>query len=59
MLKKIIADEAINKLNIKTNELSVFTNIENPGVLAVDWITNNIYFNYNTRPNMIKVYSSL
>ncbi|GAB1865448.1 Putative vitellogenin receptor [Camponotus japonicus] len=48
-------DEAINKLNIKTNELSVFTNIENPGVLAVDWITNNIYFNYNTRPNMIKV----
>lgn len=59
MLKKIIVDETINKLNVKTNELSVFMNIENPGVLAVDWITNNIYFSINARPNIIKVYSSI
>ncbi|XP_050452085.1 vitellogenin receptor isoform X1 [Cataglyphis hispanica] len=45
----------INKINIKTNELSIFTNVGNPGVLAIDWITNNIYFNDNNRPNMIKV----
>lgn len=45
----------INKINIKTNELSIFTDIGNPGVLAVDWITNNIYFNDNDRPNIIKV----
>lgn len=59
-VKKIIAEElsTINKINIKTNEISIFTNVGNPGVLAIDWITNNIYFNDNDRPNMIKVYFS-
>ncbi|XP_029163122.1 LOW QUALITY PROTEIN: vitellogenin receptor [Nylanderia fulva] len=48
----------INKLHINTNELSIFKNVGNPGVLAVDSITNNIYFNDNDRPNMIKVCNS-
>lgn len=60
MLRNIIADEfgTINELHIRTNKLSIFKDVGNPGVLAADWITNNIYFNDNGRPNIIKVYFS-
>ncbi|XP_025153783.1 vitellogenin receptor isoform X2 [Harpegnathos saltator] len=45
----------INKLNVKTKESKFVTSVGNPEALAVDWITNNIYFNDNNRPNTIKV----
>ncbi|XP_072743249.1 vitellogenin receptor isoform X2 [Anoplolepis gracilipes] len=48
---------SINKINIETGELSTFTNIGSPGVLAIDWITDNIYFNDNDGSNKIKVCS--
>lgn len=48
----------INELHIRTNKLSIFKDVGNPGVLAADWITNNIYFNDNGRPNIIKVCNS-
>ncbi|XP_032691228.1 vitellogenin receptor-like isoform X2 [Odontomachus brunneus] len=45
----------INKFNIKTKESKFVTGVGIPEVLAVDWITDNIYFNDNNRPNKIKV----
>lgn len=54
---KIIAEEegTINKINVKTQEILTMDNLGAPGAIAVDWITNNIYFNDDNRPNVIKV----
>lgn len=54
----MIADELgiVSKVNVKTKESKTASGVGNPGVLAVDYITNNIYFNDNNHPNTIKVY---
>lgn len=56
ILREIIVDELgiIDKLNIKTKDLKIVNGTGNPRALAIDWITNNIYF-YDKSLNMIKV----
>ncbi|XP_012218709.2 vitellogenin receptor-like [Linepithema humile] len=44
----------INKINVKTQEILTIGNLT-PGAIAVDWITNNVYFNNDNRPNVIKM----
>ncbi|XP_043487916.1 vitellogenin receptor isoform X1 [Polistes fuscatus] len=44
----------ITKINIKTKEKMIMKDIGKPGVIANDWITNNIYFFNDIYPYNIK-----
>nr|XP_012218610.1 PREDICTED: vitellogenin receptor-like [Linepithema humile] len=44
----------INKMNVKTKKILTMGNFT-PKAIAVDWVTNNVYFNDNNRRNVIKV----
>ncbi|KOX76539.1 Vitellogenin receptor [Melipona quadrifasciata] len=45
----------ISKINMKTKERKTVTGLGNPEALAVDWITDNVYFNDNDRSSSIQV----
>ncbi|KAK2588774.1 hypothetical protein KPH14_001654 [Odynerus spinipes] len=44
----------ITKINLQNKEKKVIENIGNPGTIAVDWATNNVYFFNDERPYAIK-----
>ncbi|XP_035730371.1 vitellogenin receptor-like [Vespa mandarinia] len=44
----------ITKINIKTKEKKI-VDVGRPGAIAVDWITDNVYFYSDNRPYAIKV----
>lgn len=45
----------VSKINMKTKERKTVTGLGRPGALAVDWITDNIYFNDNDYFSSIQV----
>ncbi|XP_076632440.1 putative vitellogenin receptor yl isoform X1 [Colletes latitarsis] len=45
----------INKLHIKSKERKTITGLGRPEALAVDWITDNVYFGDNDHVSSIKV----
>lgn len=56
--EKLITDEfgIIKKLNLETKKMTEIMIAGYPQLLAVDWITDNVYVNDNSRPNTIKVH---
>ncbi|CAL7944547.1 unnamed protein product [Xylocopa violacea] len=45
----------INKIHMKSKKRKTVTGLGRPEALAVDWITDNVYFNDNEQFNTIKV----
>nr|XP_012143749.1 PREDICTED: vitellogenin receptor [Megachile rotundata] len=45
----------INKINLKSKERKIVTGLGRPETLAVDWITDNVYFTDNDHLSSIKV----
>lgn len=45
----------INKIHVKTKERKTVTGLGRPEALAVDWITDNVYFNNNDYSSSIEV----
>lgn len=45
----------VSKINMKTKERKTVTGFGKPEALAVDWITDNVYFNDNDRSSSIQV----
>ncbi|XP_012350206.1 vitellogenin receptor isoform X1 [Apis florea] len=45
----------INKIHVKTKERKTVTGLGRPEALAVDWITDNVYFNDNDYTSSIQV----
>lgn len=45
----------VSKINMKTKERKTVTGLGKPEALAVDWITDNVYFIDNDRSSSIQV----
>ncbi|XP_033360743.1 vitellogenin receptor isoform X1 [Bombus vosnesenskii] len=45
----------VSKINMKTKERKTVTGLGRPGALAVDWITDNVYFNDNDYFSSVQV----
>lgn len=45
----------ISKIHIKSKTRKTVTGLGRPEALAVDWITDNVYFNDNDHASSIKV----